>query len=230
MEQQKIPKLTIRCSQLGELMGGYERPKLELSETAKGLIEQIYIENRYKRTSLNFSKEMQKGLINEELAITMLSEFDKKLHIKNKQNLKNEYISGTLDLSTTDTVTDIKCSYDIFTYAGADFKPIYKWQLMGYMWLTGLLKARLAYVLTDTPKELIFDEVKKASYTTKVYADVDQSAYDKLEELIEHNHTYTDIPLNEKIKLFYLDFDPVKVEIIKEKYKVAEAYYTSLWK
>ena len=220
--------MKVRCSQLGRLMGGFKAPKADLTEDAKTLIEEIYVKEVYKREKIIDSKEMQKGREQEEKGITVLSNVQKKLYIKNKTNLENDYITGTLDIKTDEVVTDIKLPFTIWNFIGAELKNEYAWQLTGYMWLTGLKKAQLAYVLVDTPYGIVFDETKRACFMTGIFAEGDPEGYQKLEEQMQKNHSFSDIPEEKRVKTFLLDFDEKKVELIKSKMELARQYYKQL--
>lgn len=219
--------MKIRCSQLGRLMGGFEKPRDALSEEAKSLITEIYIRDVYGRSPVIDSKEMQKGRRVEEDSISLLSRVRGKLYIKNKQSLENDYITGTLDLKVDDTVTDIKSPYTIFTFAKADMSSEYAWQLTGYMWLTGASKAELAYCLVNAPEDMVFDELKRACYATNIYKEMEHE-YGELELKVRHNMEYSDIPEAKRVKTFPLLRDEQKIELIKAKHALASDYYNLL--
>lgn len=219
--------MKIRCSQLGRFMGGFEKPRDALSEDAKSLLLEIAISEKYGRDLIVDSKEMQKGREVEEASISLLSDVRKKLYIKNKQTLENDYIRGTLDIQSDDTVVDIKSPFNIFTFAKSDVEPAYAWQLTGYMWLTNKAKAEIAYCLVDAPEHIIFEELKRFSYMTGIFSEQEME-YGNLEDRVRHLMTYADIPKEKRVKVFEIARDEEKIEMIKAKYVLAVDYYNSL--
>lgn len=218
MEQVKI-----RCSGLGNL---FTEPKLKadkeagnLSETAKSWLRVLFIEQTTKRKKQIKNKYLEKGTFNEDYAITLLSEIDNKLYIKNKKELENDFIKGTPDI-ISDIVIDIKCSWDIFTFSESELTNLYEWQLKGYMWLTGLSKAKLAYCLIDTPEFLIRRE--EENYKRNYFGD-ELLLQNKLDE-IRRNMVYSDIPKNRKLIKYDVELNDSDIELIKLKVIKAREY------
>lgn len=220
--------MKIRCSSLGRLMGGFDKPREALSEDAKSLLLEMAISEKYNRELIVDSKEMQKGREVEEQSISLLSEVRGQLYVKNRQNLQNEFITGTLDLKLGKTVLDIKSPFNIFTFAKADLEADYQWQLTGYMWLIDAEKAELVYCLVDAPEYLIFEELKRYAYMTNTFAQNNELEYGKLEDRVRHLMTYTDIPKEKRVKVFEVAKDEAKIEMIKNKWLLANEYYQTL--
>jgi len=140
-----------------------------LSDSCKTHLCDIYTVVKYGRTSDIKSKYLEKGLLLEEDAITLYCELTGKYHRKNKDRKYNDWVEGECDIDSEvlDLVTDTKVNWDIFTFnrvVGKPIKPLYHWQLDGYMWLWGRSKGELAYCLLDTPEHLIQREEKKLMY------------------------------------------------------------------
>lgn len=167
----KAEEIKIRCSQLGRLMTD---PKLKadkeagnLSEGAKSYLLEMMVEFRTGAKKEIDTKYTKKGIIMEETAIEMYSLFCFQDYEKNTENKSNEYLTGTCDIDSGKTIIDIKCSYDALTFFKHKDGKIddgYEWQLQGYMELYDKEEARLAYVLVDTPEEILQEEIKKLSY------------------------------------------------------------------
>jgi len=80
---------------------------------------------------------------------------------KNLVHFNDEYFQGTPDVYTDELVIDTKCSWDYTTFLDAVTSPInkdYEAQLQVYMHLLGLKKAKLVYVMLDTPAEANYGE------------------------------------------------------------------------
>ncbi len=86
--------------------------------------------------------------------------------VKNEQFYGNDFTEGTPDvLVGDDLVTDIKAPWELRTFEKyAKHIPTekhpapnanYFWQLQAYMLVTGRERAELAYVLRNTPKQLL---------------------------------------------------------------------------
>jgi len=162
----------IRASSAGKIMTN-PRNKTELiSETTKSYVydclkEQIY---GYKKEISN--KYISKGLSLEDEAIDKAIELlDLPFTLKNEESYENEFFKGTPDLIIKDTVFDIKCSWDEFTFPLFENEiptKDYYYQLQVYMNLLGLKKAVLVYVLLDSPENL------PAWETPKTYSHLDK--------------------------------------------------------
>ncbi len=148
----------IRCSSIGNLM---TEPKDkaakdagELSKTAKTHLKNVYIQEKYGREKDIVTRQMQKGIEVEEDSITLLSRVQKKMLYKNEERLYNDYITGLPDIfegksiHESDSITDIKSSYDLFTFMSNIGEPLdssYYYQLQGYMACADLLDPQSPY-------------------------------------------------------------------------------------
>lgn len=194
-----------------------------LSQTCKTYVRQQWINDTFNRRKDFTSIAIQKGLMNEEKGITMLSMRLGEMLTKNDKIFHDDYKIGTPDLIMDDTVYDIKCSYDIFTYAASEITPAYEWQLQCYMSLLGIEKAVLVYVLTDTPASLIQAEVRSICWKLQ-----DDSQAEQIEQELTRQKTYSDIPDQQRIKLFPIIFDPAKIELLHARVIECRDYYQSL--
>jgi CRISPR/Cas system-associated exonuclease Cas4 (RecB family) len=197
-----------------------------LSETAKTYLDEIRIQILTGRKKDYSNKYTEKGNINEEKSVEMLQEFlNWKYLSTNKTTLKNDFITGTPDIIDGDTVIDIKSSYDIFTFSKADgFNDQYYVQLQCYMWLTGLKKARLVYVLTNSPDETLMYEKQKGLQWKYPNANGDEAWYLEKEKEIEMLHNYDDLPLSKRIKIFEYVYDEYVINELRKKIVLARDY------
>ena len=219
--------IKFRCSRLGEVMTDPRAKKDKLSQTTEKYIREIYLADKYGRKKDFSSKEMKKGIECEEDSITLLNSVLSTFFGKNEQYFENEYITGTPDILFSDSVIDIKTSWDLFTFTEAGMTPAYMWQLMGYMWLTGKRMGYLAYCLVDTPESFIMDELRRNSWSMGYISDTTPE-YQEMEEQVRRNMTFSDIEENLRVKLFRVDFDQVRVDALKERIKDCREYYESL--
>lgn len=220
-----------RPSSVGNLMVNGRSKTDPLSETTKTYLKTIFIAEVYGREKDISNKFMEKGILTEEDSLTLVTKYGKygKLLIKNKDKLSNEFIHGTPDLILTDRVVDIKSSWDIWTFSDADGKNAgYYWQLQSYMWLTKKTLADLVYCLNNSPEHLIFDEQRHQMYKLGL---VDQEAtpeYIKMEEMVNKNMKFDDIPAEDRIKIFNFEYNPEDIERLKARIFEARAYLNTL--
>jgi len=207
MARHKFTTIRIRASQSGRIMTEPRSKSEELSETAKTYLRELYISIVYGRHKDIINKYVIKGNMVEEEGITLLSRYRGEYLQKNSEILMNDFISGTPDIFTgpailqAETITDIKCSWDIFSFFKSKTEKLdqgYYWQLQSYMDLTGAGVAYLCYCLVNTPPPLIESEKRKLLWMTNITGDeLRQEAL----AVIEKNCTFDDIPINERINL-----------------------------
>jgi hypothetical protein len=193
-------KILFRASANGKLM---PKPRLKsetLSQTTKTHLIELFDEKVYGRVKDINSKYLEKGLSVEESALTLYSRVTKTFHAKNEEYFNNDYVCGTPDIITEDRIIDIKSSWDLSTFRKAQhdkINPIYYWQLLTYMWLTGKQKATLAYCLVNSTSKIINDEKRKVSYNcNSIDLESDPEYIEKCKQ-IEVNHIFD---INEFVK------------------------------
>lgn len=224
-------KILFRCSQLGQLMTEPRSKSETLSETTKTYLTEVFINKKWGRKRDITNKYIQKGLLVEEDGITLYSRVTKELFLKNEENLRNEWISGTPDIfkgesvySATEVV-DIKSPWDIFTFYKAKTQPIskdYYWQLQGYMFLTGARKAKLAYCLINTPDVLISDQKRKFMWNAGI---MDENPItEEVFEEIERNCLFDDMPLSERVHVIEVDYNLEDVTRLLIRIEECRAY------
>lgn len=105
------------------------------------------------------TKYMDKGLALEDDAIEFLGRIEMRRYKKNKQRLKNELLTGECDILVPGVETiDTKVAWDISTFPLLEedaHDPMYEWQGRGYMQLYDVPQHRVAYVMLDTPSDLL---------------------------------------------------------------------------
>jgi hypothetical protein len=199
-------KQRFRASATGLLMTD-PRSKSELiSETTKAYLIEVYINVMYGRKKEIISKAMQKGLMQEEDSLTLLSRVEKTLFVKNEENLKNDWLTGTPDIihilpDGKKFIRDTKTSWDIFTFWKAKTNGIdkgYYWQLQSYMDLTGAENASLDYCLVNTPPALIESEKRKWAWNQGIINPDDEISQEAF-AVIEKNCIFDDIPIEQRV-------------------------------
>jgi len=225
----KFNNLLFRASGVGYLMtdprAKADKEAGNLSESAKTNCIDVYVSAKYGRHNDVQTKYMTKGNQVEEDSITLYSRLHKKFYKKNEIHLNNEFVMGTPDVFTgesitnAETVIDIKSSWDLYTFHrtnSKDINPIYWWQLQTYMWLTGARKAYLAYCLVNTPVAMIEEEKRRLFYKMNVATTEDPTYLEACEEL-ELSMTYDDIPLNERLIEYEIPRDDAAISRLSGK-------------
>lgn len=213
----------------------------QLSKTAKKEVEKVwrFFEKGYLE-EIN-SKFLDKGLLNEDDGLVLLSEVLDTFLIKNNDRKTKNNITGECDvncvLNGIKTIIDVKSCWDSKTFMNAEFSNLYEWQLRAYMYLYNVDNAILAYTLTDTPKHLIDAEKRKLEY--KYYSkDMSDEELNNLNEIIyplleqiEMNLTYSNNPKytkKERVKIFKISRDLELENLMLEKVKLALEYYKTI--
>jgi hypothetical protein len=248
-----------RCSGLSKLM---TEPKLKvdkeagnLAQTTTNYLKEIYREAKYSRRNEFSSKYIEKGLSQEENAITLFSRVTKTFYKKNDTRLNNKFITGEPDLFAGDEITkckegfDIKCSWSIFTFPFPDdvLDPCYKWQNAGYMYLTGAEKWTTAYCLVNATANLVLNEKKAIWYKLGCPDEEDEQYIEKCIE-VEKNMIFNrsefikvdpgfdfhcrdwqfDIPLKERVLTFTTERNEDDIKIIQDKVLKARKWLNDL--
>lgn len=217
-----------RCSALGKIMTD-SRTKGQMGETCKSYLKELYREKMYGIKKEVVSKYIDKGLMVEDSAIAFYSSRHDGFYVKNNEWFKNEFISGTPDVVSEDVVIDIKSSWNLFSlpFKDDEVNKGYYYQLMGYMALTGLKKAKLAYVLIDTPSQLVQDEKRRLSWQMGVIDDMNQDYLDACAEL-DKSHNFSHIPIEDRIIEFEIEYDEKVVESIYKRVAECREYLNNL--
>lgn len=108
------------------------------------------------------SKEVRKGIMQENAAISLLSAVTGELYTKNETRFNNEFLTGEPDLLADDHGNDTKCpwSFEQFPLTADIARKYavaagYEWQNRGYMLLTNRERWATSYCMVDTPSELM---------------------------------------------------------------------------
>jgi hypothetical protein len=181
-----------RASQSGLLLTN-GKDDLKLGASMITYLKKWYAEQKSGVRDEIDSKYFRKGNMCEAEAIDICAErFGLGILEKNIVHFNDEHFQGTPDVITDEFVIDTKCSWDYVTFLDAITSPInkdYEAQLQVYMHLTGIKKAKLVYVLLDTPGE--------ANYGNDIF--------------------YSHMPINERFYSFDLEYDPAMIEKMQEK-------------
>lgn len=217
------------CSALGTIMTNDKSGKT-MGETCKKYLLQVWIEETYGRFKDIENKYMTKGTEVEELSMDLYCTQRHRMFKKNTEVFKNEFICGTPDILDLEEVIDLKSSWSLHTFyenVGKRVNSGYQEQLQGYMELTERKKARLAYVLVNTPLHLL--EKEKSQLRHKMSHVIDHEVdpeYLKAAEMIDKNGTFDDIPEKERWMEFLLEKQPM--DAVYERIKLCRGFLNQL--
>lgn len=193
----------VRASSAGQLMTNGKAKGETFGKTAKSIIEDYLKEQIYRVKKSFTSKQTEKGTLLEDEAIDMAIDWaNLEFQVKNEEFFENEFFTGTPDLILSDTIVDIKTSWDCFTFPLFE-KSIptddYYYQLQVYMNLTGKRKAKLVYILLNTPDYL------------------DGMGFD-----------YSNVSPEKRCRVFDIEYDQETIDKLIERVKAARKYLQTL--
>lgn len=174
-----IKPLTARQEILMQELSQKNKDK-ELPKTMQTELRKIFRSEKYKRNFIFTNKYIQKGLQEEEAAISLYQKYrelkgHKGLLIKNKERFFGEYLEGEPDLfdhpipEKRKEGFDTKCSWDLDTFPfiedGLDDQ--YECQNQTYMHITGLKKWTTVYCLVNASEDAVHKEKQKHYFALK---------------------------------------------------------------
>ena len=224
--------ILFRSSSVGSLL---TEPKLKadkeagkLSDTAKILVEDLWLYNTYGFRESIKNDYMDKGVEMEQESMQLTQDvLGGAFRSRYNQQLSNDYISGCPDIVLTDCVEDIKTSWNLKTYFNAEPTTMYKVQAQCYMWLTGVHSYRLIYCLVPTPQHLVSNEMQKLSY--KFGGNYDNPDYiSECQQIQRNNDLINEIPKADRVKVFEFTYDEAVIEKLKAQIEKARNYYNTL--
>lgn len=187
------------------------RNKDPLGETCKGHLMECWIKERYGREKKFSNKYTEKGTEQEEDSISLYALQKKSAYFKNNKTFSNDWITGTPDIITKDTIIDIKTSWSIHTFYAVLSKPVdkgYELQLQAYMELTNRDNAKLVYCLVNTPDKLINDAKRKLAWEMMVIDPEADERYLEACAQLEREMIFDDIPPRERYIELSVERDP----------------------
>lgn len=236
------PVRTVKqAERITELVLKREKSKeFVLGDTCIAYLMDSYAWTTQKMVSV--SKEMdimqlQKGKINEQEGITLLSIVDGQLYNKYEgDRISNDYLSGLPDIFLGEKVmeatkiTDLKNSWDYPGFLKKINTPVdaaNKMQIQGYMDITGAKEGEVADVLTNMPEMIINDYSRKLFYKMGVVTDEAPEYKAALSEML-NSMIFDKIPKQQRVfKKPVAPFDDFTKNKIYDKVKVCRTWLNS---
>lgn len=185
-----------------------------LSSTAKELVEEMLIQQKYGVRNFKGNKYTEKGNIVEDNAITFLMQHEGIFADKNTERLTDGVVTGEWDIFYNGVVYDTKCPWDFFTMPKTQKKVEsavkdagYDIQQIGYMRLLKhygreVSHAEIKYTLMPTPQGLLY-----ASDDIELHTDFVES-----------------LPPEKRIRTHRVEWCEKTNELIDLKFAAAQAY------
>ncbi len=163
-----------------------------LPQTMKSELRKIFRMEKYNRNFPFTNQYIQKGIAQEEEAITTYQNYrnsigKRTLFSKNTERIKNGWVSGEPDLGQQGVPIlqwkegwDTKCSWSLatFPFPEDDLVAGYEAQNNGYMWLTGAEKWTTVSILVNATEHQLNNEKLKWFYALQMPADADDKYWD----------------------------------------------------
>lgn len=203
----------MRCSSLGKIMTE-PRSKAEgpLSAGARAYIREMVAQDVFGIDFIVTSKQFDKGNQCEPEAIELLNRVRGLALSKNTERRTVNWLTGECDLFDPATLDgyDTKCAWSAATFpiTTADIQTastasLYEWQARAYMKLWDAERWTVAYVLLDTPPELIGYEPASL-------------------------HVVGHIPERHRLTTWTIERDAAKEALIETKIAAAREYYAEV--
>ncbi len=180
--------------------------QIELTPGAKSFIEESVDAEIWQYTSSFSSYRTQKGTMCEDESIGIVNSLWFTNFVKSDEELSTEFWTGHPDIIDYDNemIIDIKTATDKKSFIKHYKDPKnaqYEWQVKCYLYMKGWTKGKVAYVLVDTPEELI-------------------PAYEDLSL-----HECGDLPLELRVASFDVELTEEDIKMFDAKGKLASEYY-----
>lgn len=234
----KNHEFLVRASNIGDLMTKGKTKDAEWGETALTVIRKAVLLNKYGIEEHITSKHMEKGIINELEGLNMYKEvIGGNFATENvKQRMANNYVSGEPDLIHDNIIVDVKNSWgaNSFPWWDSEIKnKSYIYQLQAYLWLSGLVDARLVYTLTTTPEHIRLQEVQRLWHRLMDKPENhDKQAYEVEEQaefIVNKEMVFDHIPIINRVKIFEVKRDEAIIESIQKRIEQARVKYDELY-
>lgn len=230
-------KLSITEEQLQACLKVLEIVKdqpLELSEGTKTFCTTLYADIKYGKW--NPSKDIgnkytAKGKAAEAEAIMLVSQLEGELYYKNELQVQNEFLKGTPDIIVGDPysatkIVDVKAPWDsetFFANLNDELIQQYKFQMQGYMAITGAPIAEVHFCLVDIPDFMWQKE--RSNLFNRMEATTDEDVDYKIAEAqLFRNLHFDDMPPEERRIKFTVDRDDELIQKIYDQVKKVREY------
>lgn len=227
-----------RASSWGALLSESKVKGEPIGKTCAAELVKIYNQIKYGRKKDITTKQMDKGIICEEDAITIYSRAEKKLYVKNQRRLENDWFTGHPDVSDHEDimqateVDDIKCSWEMDSFTPKLLEDVdkgYEAQLNVYFDLTGATHGAIVYCLVSAPEGMVLEEQRKLLYRMNVISE-DAPEFKEAAEEVAKLMIFEDIDYRERVIKKIVHRDDELIAKMKAKVPIMREFLADLEK
>lgn len=184
--------------------------KIILSDTCIEYLMEVYALETEGKLPLKEQFEidqMKKGKLCEEDSILLLTMVEGIVHVKNIEQISNEFLKGEPDVYAGDEImkaekiTDIKSCWDYPIFLKkihTSLETGWMEQVQGYMDITTAPKGQVSHCLVDMPEIMRLDFKKKMFYKGEYVSEESPDFLRKWKQL-EHSMIFSDIPEHKRV-------------------------------
>jgi len=230
----------IQRAKMNELKAKKDKP-FELSDTAKGAVEDVWRWNEKGYYEQIKSKYLDKGIFGEELGFSLLTDVDGRFYTKNTQRVYKDNRTGEWDnkftLNGKKIIQDVKCCWDTKTFMNSKLDADYVWQGRDYLDLGEADEFWLRYCLVDCPEHIVAREKEykwREFYSNDMSDEEAQLLEEKVKPLldqIERNLVYSNNELytkEERVKTFKITRDDLEHKKYLDRIPYCLDYYKTI--
>lgn len=169
-----------------------------------------------------------KGIKTECVGVSLLEQISGKKYHKNKSRIKNDYLTGILDLvnapdiASATLVADIKSSYELKEQLEQLQKPLPKsswWEMQGYLAITGIEAGEVHYCLLGHTEDVI-QEQKEIFFASNITTAASIMQWEKNANELR----FKDIPPEERIISYTIEKDLAAIDHIYERVELCRKW------
>ena len=227
-------KLTEKMEAEMEMLIAKRDAPFELSDTAKGKIEEVWRMTEKNIPTIVTSKYMEKGTFQEQLGRQMISEVDQRLYKRNTERKKKGALSGVCDvfdeMPDKKIIHDIKCCWDSKTFMNAYMTKLQEWQGRSYMELWNADEFWLRFCLVDCPDHIYENELYKFKLNNGIIDDSNPEYEEKLDNF-RRTIMFSDNPnltVEERVKTIKITRDKKLFKEFNNRVPACHDYYNSI--
>ena len=230
----------------------FKRENPELSKTTISELRKIYRQEKYGRKFMFTNKYLQKGILQEEESITLLSRHLGIPLFKNSERRTDDFFTGEPDIVPNVKVKrgrDIKSSWSLDTFPWKDdsLDSGYEWQNIVYSHLWKCDAWITDFCLVNATERMVYNEKMKYFYALG-QPEPDDENYKNICREIERNMIFDverfkrdypsfdfdnedldfTIPESDRVVSFEVEFSKPRIEELKERIVECRKYLNSL--
>lgn len=238
---------TITASQRSRLIELNERQKAYNSAStftneAKLAIKDIYVKEKYNKYPVNTYNSngipMMNGVLNESASLKMVMELNNEEYKVDKSLISSKHVKGILDAYTgksiknADKVLEIKTAVSMQSLLQSlvnkeVLMTKYKWQAVGYLYLTGANECEIYHVLPSYAPEIVTQLINR--YLAKVKGlGLPKNDVNAEINKIKQMTNFDEIPIQERIVKFSIKRDASDIKRMIKKCIEAKKYMKKL--